>query len=166
MNHRVGSVDRKGRCQAGGRYPLILPEHFQPRQLIPLSALRRHYCSKVQLFNLIPSPDAVEEKDTKKKSEAPEKEITKQDTAKSQPAPAVSSDDVDTDEPGKITPIGITMDKLTDRPHLCGWPFSLNVLPDGQMFSRVMIFPLQLLQRVEVTHDHQYLSRRLLFKHR
>jgi hypothetical protein len=46
----------------------------------------------------ITSPDAVQEKDTKKKSETPEKEITKQDAANSQPAPAVSSDYVDTDE--------------------------------------------------------------------
>ena len=46
----------------------------------------------------ITSPDTVDKNDTKKKSEAPKKEIQPQDTAKSQAAPAVSSDYVDTDE--------------------------------------------------------------------
>jgi hypothetical protein len=46
----------------------------------------------------ITSPDVVDTNDRRTESEAPKKEIQKQDTAKSQAAPAVSSGYVDTDE--------------------------------------------------------------------
>ena len=46
----------------------------------------------------ITSPDTVDKNDTKKKSAAPKKAMQPQDTAKSQAAPAVSSDYADTDE--------------------------------------------------------------------